>query len=228
MTVNERLVTAGLLEDFDAAVASEDLTSINSVLEKVGLRQDETGMNWPLEKEPSEARKTLGLKDTSDTEPALNKKGRGWKISDRRLDELHDRAREMKRFASPAHKALAKKFSEADLGRYTFKRFAVVGSAIVDFNCHNLGMAIIILEEGEDETLSKRRDKSLESVGIRVMRIKAADILDNMDAVLQRVTAGMRIRIGDKKEAARAHREANPNQDYERPNRRKPDNAENY
>ena len=124
----------------------------------------------------------------------------------------------MKRFASPAHKALAKKFSEADLGRYTFKRFAVVGSAIVDFNCHNLGMAIIILEEGEDETLSKRRDKSLEAVGIRVMRIKAADILENMDAVLQRVTAGMRIRIGDKKEAYRAHREQNPNQDY--PNRR--------
>jgi very-short-patch-repair endonuclease len=170
-------------------------------------------------------RKTLNLREPSDEVPALNKKGRGWKISDKRLDELHDRAREMKRFASPAHKALAKRFAEADLGRYTFKRFAVVGSAIVDFNCHNLGMAIMIDEEGQDETLAKRRDKSLESVGIRVMRIKATDILENMDAVLQRITAGMRIRIGDKKEAARAHREANPNQDYSRPNRRKPDNA---
>jgi len=166
-------------------------------------------------------RKTLGLKDTSDAEPALNKKGRGWKISDKRLDELHDRAREMRRFASPANKALAKKFADADLGRYTFKRFAVVGSAIVDFNCHNLGMAIMIDEEDADEALSRRRDKSLEEVGIRVMRIKAADILENMDAVLHRITAGMRMRIGDKKEAARAHREANPNQDYSRPNRRK-------
>ena len=166
-------------------------------------------------------RSTLGLREPSDEAPALNKKGRGWKISEKRLDELHDRAREMRRFASPANKGLAKKFAEADLGRYTFKRFAVVGSAIVDFNCHNLGMAIMIDEEDADEALSKRRDKSLESVGIRVMRIKATDILDDMDAVLQRITAGMRMRIGDKKDAARVHREANPNQDYSRPNRRK-------
>ncbi|WP_108789636.1 DUF559 domain-containing protein [Erythrobacter sp. Alg231-14] len=146
-------------------------------------------------------RKTLNLRPPSDEaiDPeALNKKGRGWKISDKRLDELHDRAREMKRFASPAHKALADKFAGANLGRYTFKRFAVVGSAIVDFNCHNLGMAIMVEEEGEDETLSKRRDKSLEAVGIRVMRIKAADIMENMDAVLERITLGMRMRIDDK------------------------------
>ena len=134
-------------------------------------------------------RKTLGLKDTSDTEPTLNKKGRGWKISEKRLDELHDRAREMRRFASPANKALAKRFADADLGRYTFKRFAVVGSAIVDFNCHNLGMAIMVDEEDADEAISKRRDKSLEAVGIRVMRIKASDILENMDAVLQHFNA---------------------------------------
>ena len=150
-------------------------------------------------------RKTLGLKDTGDEAPALNKKGRGWKISDKRLDELHDRAREMRRVASPANKALAKRCADADLGRYTFKRFAVVGSAIVDFNCHNLGMASMIDEEDADETLAKRRDKSLESVGIRVMRIKAVDILENMDAVLQRITAGMRIRIDDKRDARRAH-----------------------
>jgi very-short-patch-repair endonuclease len=151
-------------------------------------------------------RKTLNLRNTSDSEaPALNKKGRGWKISDKRLDELHDRAREMRRFASPANKALAARFAGADLGRYTFKRFAVVGSAIVDFNCHNLGMAIMIDEDDQDEKLAKRRDKSLESVGIRVMRIKASDILENMDAVLERITAGMRMRIADKRERRREH-----------------------
>ncbi|RGP41927.1 hypothetical protein BPTFM16_02236 [Altererythrobacter insulae] len=151
-------------------------------------------------------RKTLKLPDAPATDaPSLKKRGRGWEISDKRLDTLHDQAREMKRFASPAHKALAARFAQADLGRYTFKRFAVVGSAIVDFNCHNLGMAIMIDEEGADETLAKRRDKSLESVNIRVMRIKAADILENMDAVLERVTAGMRMRIADKRDARREH-----------------------
>ena len=123
----------------------------------------------------------------------------------------------MRRHSSDAHKALAAKFSKADLGRYTFKRHAVVGSAIVDFNCHNLGLALAIDEEGQNDSLAKRRDKSLESVGIRVMRIAAKDILEDIDAVLQRLTTVMRERIADRKEAARAHRAANPKQDYSRP-----------
>ena len=166
-------------------------------------------------------RKTLKLKlGEAGEAPALKKKGRGWEISDKRLDVLHEQARDLRRHSSEAHKALAERFSKADLGRYTFKRHAVVGSAIVDFNCHVLGMAIDIDEEGEDEALARRRDKSLEAVGIRVMRIKAADVLENIDEVLQRVTAGMRMRIADKREAARAHRDSNPNQNYSRPNRK--------
>ena len=153
------------------------------------------------------ARKTLKLSEApSDAAPALKKKGRGWEISEKRLDALHEQARELRRHSSEAHKALAARFAKADLGRYKFTRHAVVGSAIVDFNCHNLGMAIAIDEDGANETIARRRDKSLEAVGIRVMRIKAADILENMDAVLQRITAGMRVRIGDRQEARAQHR----------------------
>ncbi|HWK41076.1 MAG TPA: DUF559 domain-containing protein [Croceibacterium sp.] len=172
-------------------------------------------------------RKTLQLREPAETAatPALKKKGRGWEISDKRLDTLHERARELRRHSSEAHTVLAERFSKADLGRYAFKRHAVVGSAIVDFNCHNLGMAIDIDEGDEPEAIAKRRDKSLEAVGVRVMRIKAADILENIDDVLARITAGMRLRISDKKEAARAHREANPNQHYSRPRPRKSDSA---
>ena len=165
-------------------------------------------------------RKTLALNPeaASSTEaPTLKKKGRGWEISDKRLDALHEQARELRRHSSEAHKALAAKFTAADLGRYTFKRHAVVGSAIVDFNCHNLGLALAIDEEGQNDTLAKRRDKSLESVGIQVMRIAAKDILEDIDAVLQRLTVTMRERIAAKKEAARAHKAANPRQTYSRP-----------
>lgn len=207
MTVNERLFGAGLLSDYDAAVASSDLDAINLVLEKVGLRQDESGMNWSLSKGAASDRKTLQLRAPTETAeaPALEKKGRGWKISDKRLDALHDRAREMRRHSSEAHKALAERFAKADLGRYSFKRQAVVGSAILDFNCHNLGMAVAIDEPDQDDALARRRDKSLESVGIKVMRIAAADILENMDDVLARITAGMRLRIADKGVARRQH-----------------------
>lgn len=165
-------------------------------------------------------RKTLALRDPSEQSgeaPALKKRGRGWEISESRLDALHDMARQMRRDASPAHKALAEKFSKADLGRYTFKRFAVVGSAIVDFNCHAMGLALSIDEEGQNDALAKRRDKSLESVGIKVMRIAASDILTDIDGVLKQLTQVMRDRIAERKAAARAHKAANPKQTYDRP-----------
>jgi very-short-patch-repair endonuclease len=166
-------------------------------------------------------RKTLALNPeaVAADAPALKKKGRGWEISDKRLDALHEQARELRRHSSEAHKALAAKFTAADLGRYTFKRHAVVGSAIVDFNCHNLGLALAIDEEGQNDTLAKRRDKSLESVGIKVMRIAASDILTDIDAVLKQLTQVMRDRIDERKAAARAHKAANPKQTYDRPKR---------
>ena len=165
-------------------------------------------------------RKTLALNPeavSSAEAPALKKKGRGWEISEKRLDALHEQARELRRHSSEAHKALAAKFAAADMGRYTFKRHAVVGSAIVDFNCHNLGLALAIDEEGQNDTLAKRRDKSLESVGIKVMRIAAKDILEDIDAVLKHLTQVMRERIEERKAAARAHKAANPKQTYDRP-----------
>ncbi|WP_010407856.1 DUF559 domain-containing protein [Citromicrobium sp. JLT1363] len=159
-------------------------------------------------------RKTLNLRPASEdtTAPAVKRKGRGWEISEKRLDALHDRAREMRRHASPAHKALAEKFSKADFGRYSFTRFAVVGSAIVDFNSHNMGLAILIDEEGVEPAIATRRDKSLEAVGIRVVHIPAADILADIDAVLAKLTQEMRAAIADRKEARRRHEAENPRQ----------------
>jgi very-short-patch-repair endonuclease len=165
-------------------------------------------------------KKTLKLRDpseTADSAPVIKKKGRGWEISDKRLDALHDRAREMRRHSSPAHKALAERFAKADLGKFKFTRHAVIGSAIVDFGCPMLGMAVSIDEEGVDPAIATRRDKSLEAVGIRVMRVRAEDVLADIEPVLARITAGMKMRMGDKRSAARAHAEANPRQNYSRP-----------
>jgi very-short-patch-repair endonuclease len=170
-------------------------------------------------------RKTLQLRspdETADAAPVIKKKGRGWEISDKRLDALHDRARDMRRHSSPAHKALAERFAKADLGKYKFTRHAVIGSAIVDFGCPMLGMAVSIDEPDADPAIAMRRDKSLEAVGIRVMRVKASDILEDMDAVLARITAGMKMRIGDRKSKAREHAAANPRQSYSRVDRPAP------
>ncbi len=152
-------------------------------------------------------RRTLRLRAPGDqpSAPAIKKKGRGWEISTKRLDALHERARDMRRHPSEAHKALADRFAKASLGRYKFTQHTVVGSAILDFNCHIIGMAIAIDEGDTPDPIATRRDKSLDAIGIRVMRIKATDILENIEAVLQRITAGMRLRIADKQGAKERH-----------------------
>ena len=48
MTVNERLAAARLSDHYESAVANGDLAAINQVLAKIGLRQDDNGMNWSV------------------------------------------------------------------------------------------------------------------------------------------------------------------------------------
>ena len=150
-------------------------------------------------------RKTLQLRDTSDQEdaPNLNKKGRGWKISEKRLDALHDRARALRRHPSDAHKALAARFAKEDFGKFKFQKQVVIGSAIMDFASHPLGLAIDI-EEEDDTDLARRRDKSLAAVGIEVLRLPAREILDDMDGTMKTVFAAMNARYREKQEKRRS------------------------
>lgn len=160
-------------------------------------------------------RKTLTFAPRADDDagaPAIRKKGRGWEISEKRLDAIHERARYLRRHSSDAHKALADRFSKADFGRHSFKRHAVVGSAIVDFNCNSLGLAVVI-DESADGVLEARRDKSLEAVGMRVVHVKAEDILADIDTVLARLTDVIFPRMAEK-QAGRRARPDRPSRPY--------------
>lgn len=46
MTVNERLVIAGLIDEWDAAKARGDRDAMRRIAAKVDLHMDETGMLW--------------------------------------------------------------------------------------------------------------------------------------------------------------------------------------
>ncbi len=99
-------------------------------------------------------KKTLTVRAPSeDAAPAIKKKGRGWEISEKRLDALHQRAREMRRNPSPASEALAAALTEVETGGYSFKRQDVIGSAIVDFACKPL-MLVIELDGDEDASFT--------------------------------------------------------------------------
>lgn len=136
--------------------------------------------------------------------PELQKRGRGWAISEKRLDAIHDQARRNRMEPTPAQKALHEKLVEANLGKFKLTRQQVIGSAIVDFACNPLKIAVSI-DEGGDPALTARRDKSLEAVGVKLMRFAAADVLADPDAVVSAIVAAMKESYDARGRARRQH-----------------------
>ena len=141
----------------------------------------------------------LPLEERTDA-PELEKRGRGWAISDQRLDKIHDRARHNRMEPTEAQKLLGEKLTEANLGKFKLTRQQVIGSAIVDFACNPLKVAVSI-DEGGDPALIARRDKSLEAVGVQLLRFEAARVIEDPDAVVAEIVAAMKARYNDRSRA---------------------------
>jgi len=141
-------------------------------------------------------KKTLTLKDPSERAeaPALQRKGRGWVIAESRLDAIHDMARELRRSPTEAQTLLDEALVRANLGKYRFRRQVVIGSAIVDFACQPLKVAVQIDEPDANPEIDRRRDRSLAEVGVTVLRFAAADVLADADAVVAQIVATMKAR----------------------------------
>jgi very-short-patch-repair endonuclease len=144
--------------------------------------------------------------------PKLQKKGRGWKIAESRLDSLHETARELRRAPTEAQARLAEALVAANLGKYRFRRQVVIGSAIVDFACQPLKVAVEIDEPDADPELDRRRDRSLEEVGMKILRFPAADILADAGAVVAAIVAEMK----QSYDAQRARRPQTTRRTYQR------------
>lgn len=136
--------------------------------------------------------------------PALEKRGRGWAISEKRLDAIHEQARRNRMEPTPAQKLLGEKLTEANLGKYKLTRQQVIGSAIVDFACNPLRIAVSI-DEGGDPLLIARRDKSLEAVGVKLIRFPAERVLEEPDAVVAEIVAAMKASYDERGRARRQH-----------------------
>ena len=151
-------------------------------------------------------KKTLTVRplDERTEAPALQKRGRGWAISDKRLDVIHDQARRNRMEPTEAQKALGAKLAEQELGKFKLTRQQVIGSAIVDFACNPLKLAISI-DEGGDLALTARRDKSLEAVGVRLIRFAADQVLADPDAVVAQILVAMKERYDERGRARRQH-----------------------
>jgi very-short-patch-repair endonuclease len=146
-------------------------------------------------------RKTLSVLPEAerDEAPKLQKKGRGWNIAESRLDTLHETAREMRRAPTEAQAKLAEALTAANLGKYRLRRQVVIGSAIVDFACQPLKVAVEIDEPDANAELDRRRDRSLAEVGIKVLRFPAAEVCENAGAVVEAIVAAMKARYAEQR-----------------------------
>jgi very-short-patch-repair endonuclease len=157
-------------------------------------------------------KKTLTVRPVEErTEaPSLQKKGRGWNIAESRLDTLHETAREMRRNPTEAQTLLAEGLVAAELGKYRFRRQVVIGSAIVDFGCHALKLAVEIDEPDANAELDRRRDRSLAEVGIKVLRYPAAQVREDTDGVVQAIVAEMKKSYDERRARPRPSSGSNP------------------
>ncbi|MFM5884162.1 MAG: DUF559 domain-containing protein [Novosphingobium sp.] len=146
----------------------------------------------------------LAPEDRADA-PAIEKRGRGWTISKARLDAIHEQARIAKLNPTEAQKALSAALNEANLGKYKLTRQQVIGSAVVDFACNPLKIAVSI-DEGGDPALLTRRDQSLAAVGVNLLRFPAADVLADPAAVVAQIVAAMKARYDERGRARREQR----------------------
>ena len=128
--------------------------------------------------------------------------GKVWGVPAERLAKLKELAREMRRNPTEAEERLWTRLSAAQLGGCKFQRKQVVGSAIVDFACSSRWLVVNVDGETANPELDAIRDRKLTSVGIRVLRFSATQIMDDPDGECDAILAELQ-KPFDRKAAAR-------------------------
>lgn len=130
-------------------------------------------------------KKTLTLRAADPAKPGLAPAKRA--ISASRLDRIHDLAREQRRHPSEAEQVLAAALAEA-FPTLLFKRKAVAGSVIADFQCRQRPLAIML---GGDPALAERADRQLSDQKLTVLRFAPEAVLADVAAAVDQVRAAV-------------------------------------
>jgi len=108
----------------------------------------------------------------------------GQKVSKEKLQ----RSRELRREMTPAEKLLWKEIRANKLGVH-FRRQQVISGFIVDFYCHKTDLVVEVdgdihdLQQAEDT----QREKTLKEPGLRAIRLRNEEVLNNLSSVPERI-----------------------------------------
>ena len=104
---------------------------------------------------------------------------------------LIEKARELRRAATPAEQKLWRQLRNRQLHGLKFRRQAALGPFIADFYCHECQLVIELdgqhHAEPEQQRYDAARSEWLESQGLRVVRFSNREVEENLAGVLDSI-----------------------------------------
>jgi len=96
------------------------------------------------------------------------------------------RAEELRQDMTPAEKILWGQLRTNRLDGLHFRRQQVIAGFIVDFYCHAAGLAVELdgPVHANQVEYDLERDRVLKEIGVRVLRFRNEEVLENLEAVL--------------------------------------------
>jgi len=104
------------------------------------------------------------------------------------------RAKELRRQMTREERILWQQLRTNRLQGFHFRRQQVIAGFIADFYCHAAGL-VVEMDGGIHQQQAEydvERDRVLSALGLRILRIRNIDILENLAGVLERIAAACR------------------------------------
>jgi very-short-patch-repair endonuclease len=98
-------------------------------------------------------------------------------------------SRDMRKSPTPAEEKLWERIRKKRLSGYKFRRQHAIGDFIVDFYCVSVGLVIEVDGTIHEEQVEydAMRQTYLESLGSRVLRFTNGEVIQSIDAVVERI-----------------------------------------
>ena len=114
------------------------------------------------------------------------------------VTEPHAFGRRLRKSSTKAEDILWERLRGSRLDGAKFKRQVPIDRYVVDFFCHAAGLAVELdgVHHKAIDHYDEARTETLEKAGVHIVRFTNAEVLDDLDEVLARIAAELRLSRG--------------------------------
>ena len=107
------------------------------------------------------------------------------------VHELTERSRALRNNPTEPEIRLWGALRASQLGGHKFRRQSAIGLYVVDFMCPSKALVVEVDGDTHDAGHDRRRDSFLLEQGFRTIRFSNADVMRNLDGVLQTILSAL-------------------------------------